>query len=182
MQSQAFVFYLSTLHKLPQKALTKTFWYPIIKQIGKAIGIKVTKTTVSQGISKSIPVIGGVISGALNFASMMPMANRLSEVLDKAAFNYTDEEMEADIMEIENISDEIDVSEKEPNINYHEISNTLSQGIKNAGVGLSNLFNISNKPNKEDNLEKIKKLKELLDIGAITQGEFEQKKNKLLDL
>ena len=79
------------LHKLPQKALTKTFWYPIVKQIGKAVGVKVTKTTVSQGISKAIPVIGGVISGTLNFASMMPMANRLCEALDKAAFKYTAE-------------------------------------------------------------------------------------------
>lgn len=38
----------TTLKKLPQKALTKTFWYPIVKQIGKAIGVKVTKTTVAQ--------------------------------------------------------------------------------------------------------------------------------------
>ena len=35
---------------------------------------------------------------------------------------------------------------------------------------------------KEDNLEQIKKLKELLDMGAITQEEFEQKKKQLLDL
>ena len=53
----------TTLHKLPQKALTKTFWYPIVKQIGKAVGIKVTKSSVAKGISKAIPVIGGVISG-----------------------------------------------------------------------------------------------------------------------
>lgn len=64
----------TTLKKLPQKALTKTFWFPMIKQIGKALSIKVTKATVAQGISKAIPVIGGVISGGLNFASMMPMA------------------------------------------------------------------------------------------------------------
>jgi hypothetical protein len=50
----------TTLKKLPQKALTKTFWYPIVKQIGKAIGVKVTKTTVAKGFSKAIPVIGGL--------------------------------------------------------------------------------------------------------------------------
>lgn len=69
----------TTLKKLPQKALTKTFWYPIVKQMGKAIGVKVTKSTVAKGVSKVIPVIGGVISGGLNFASMMPMANRLQK-------------------------------------------------------------------------------------------------------
>lgn len=57
----------TTLKKLPQKALTKTFWYPIVKQIGKAIGVKVTKNTVAQGFSNAIPVIGGVISGSINF-------------------------------------------------------------------------------------------------------------------
>lgn len=61
----------TTLKKLPQKALTKTFWYPIIKQIGKVIGVKVTKTTVAQGISKAVPIVGGVISGSLNYVSMM---------------------------------------------------------------------------------------------------------------
>ena len=91
----------TTLKKLPQKALTKTFWYPIVKQIGKAIGVKVTKTTVAQGFSKAIPVIGGVISGSINFASMMPMANRLQKTLDSAAFGYTEEDLEKDIIEIE---------------------------------------------------------------------------------
>lgn len=172
----------TTLHKLPQKALTKTFWYPVVKQIGKAVGVKVTKTTVSQGISKAIPVIGGVISGTLNFASMMPMANRLYEALDKAAFNYSTEEMEADIIEIENISD-VDITEKESKIDFSEIGNTVSQSIKSAGTGLSNLFSKKSKSSSEDdNLEKIKKLKELLDMGAITQEEFDEKKKKLLNL
>ena len=84
----------TTLKKLPQKALTKTFWYPFIKQIGKAIGVKVTKSAVAQGFSKAIPVIGGVISGGLNFASMMPMANRLQAAFDSASFGYTEEEFE----------------------------------------------------------------------------------------
>lgn len=103
----------TTLKKLPQKALTKTFWYPIVKQIGKAIGVKVTKTTVAQGFSKAIPVIGGVISGSINFASMMPMANRLHKTLDSAAFGYTEEDLEKDIIEIENITADNPAEEKD---------------------------------------------------------------------
>ena len=72
----------TTLKKLPQKALTKTLWYPIVKQIGKLVGVKVTKNTVAKGVSKAIPVVGGVISGGLNFASMLPMAKRLASSLD----------------------------------------------------------------------------------------------------
>lgn len=172
----------TTLHKLPQKALTKTFWYPIVKQIGKAVGIKVTKTTVAQGISKVIPVIGGVISGTLNFASMLPMANRLYEALDKAAFDYTEEEMEADIIEIENISNDEYVVENDSKLDFSEISSSVSRGIKNAGAGLSGLFAKKNKVDEDDNFGKIKKLKELLDIGAITQEEFDEKKKELLNL
>lgn len=172
----------TTLHKLPQKALTKTFWYPIIKQIGKAIGVKVTKSTVAQGISKAIPIIGGVISGTLNFASMMPMATRLNDALNQATFNYSSNDLEADIIEIENLSKEANEPEKESKINLTDIGNTVSKGIKSAGAGLSNLFGKKGKSNVEgDNLDKIKKLKELLDMGAITQEEFEEKKKELLN-
>lgn len=170
----------TTAHKLPQKALTKTFWYPITKKIGRLIGVNVTKKTVSQGVSKAIPVIGGVISGTLNFASMMPMANRLYEVLDKATFNYSAEEMEADIIKIENVANEPDAIEKESKLDFSGIGDTVSQGIKSAGAGLSNLFGKKNKNEETDNLDKIKKLKELLDMGAITQEEFEEKKKELL--
>ena len=120
--------------KLPQKALTKTFWYPIIKQIGKAVGIRVTKSTAAQGISKAIPVIGGVISGGLNFASMLPMAKRLYISLDKACFDYSDEELEADISEMENISSG-NVQEAKSGI-----KDSIAGKIKGAGNKIGGMF------------------------------------------
>jgi hypothetical protein len=42
----------TTLHKLPQKALTKTFWYPLVKQIGKAVGIAVPVALVSASYTR----------------------------------------------------------------------------------------------------------------------------------
>ena len=87
----------TALKKIPQKALTKTFWYPILKKIASFIGVSLTKKTFAQGVSKAVPVIGGVISGGINFASMMPMANKLNDTLDKATFNYSDEEFEKDL-------------------------------------------------------------------------------------
>ena len=95
----------TALKKIPQKALTKTFWYPILKKTVNYIGINLTKKTFAQGVSKAVPVIGGFISGGINFASMMPMANRLNDTLDKATFNYSDEEFNKDIEIIMN-SDE----------------------------------------------------------------------------
>lgn len=172
----------NTLKKLPQKALTKTFWYPIIKQIGKTIGIKVTKSTVAKGVSKAIPVLGGVISGGMNFASMMPMAKRLNKALNKATFDYTEEEFYTDVEVIEAITDksiEPKYSSIEKNSQYK-----ISKSLKGTGKALSKFASkIGNKTDRQiDPIEEVKKLKELLDIGAITQEEFNLKKKELLDL
>ena len=68
---------------LPQKALTKTIVYPIVKKIAHLIGARMTKQIFSSGISKAIPVAGAIISGGVTFASFKPMANRLNLHLSK---------------------------------------------------------------------------------------------------
>ena len=169
----------TTLKKLPQKALTKTFWYPIVKQIGKAIGIKVTKSTVAQGVSKAIPIIGGVISGSLNFASMMPMANRLQTALDSAAFGYTEEQLQKDILEIESISEDTSVEPAESK----DIKTKLAEGSKKTMDSISGFFKKKPAPavsSSDDVLDTIKKLSDLKDSGVITQEEFDAKKAELL--
>lgn len=181
----------TALTKLPQKALTKTFWYPMIKQIGKALSIKVTKSTVAKGVSKAIPIIGGVISGTLNFASMMPMANKLRNALDSANFNYTDEEMAADIESIENISEISETDVQEPKKEIKEVKDKVSKGIKNVGAGISGIFSKrgSNANSSEvtdtaydtdEIIANIEKLSKLKDMGVITQDEFDAKKTELL--
>ena len=166
----------TTLKKSPQKALTKTFCYPIVKQIGKAIGVKVTKTTVAKGFSKAIPVIGGVISGSINFASMMPMANRLQKTLDSAAFGYTEDDLEKDIIEIENITADNSAEEK-------DIKSKFVDSGKKAISGISGLFT-KKQPHEtsrdNDVFETLKRLSELKDNGIITEEEFSNKKAELL--
>ena len=170
----------TTLKKLPQKALTKTFWYPMIKQIGKAVGIKVTKSTVAKGVSKAVPILGGVISGGLNFASIMPMAHRLMDALDSAFFGYTQEEFEKDIIEIENFAgQETDIVPESKNT-----KEKLVESGKKAKENMSDFF--SRKKQKdtpkeaETPIELIKKLAELRDAGIISDEEFELKKAELL--
>lgn len=169
----------TTLKKLPQKALTKTFWYPMVKQIGKAIGVKITKSTVAKGISNAIPVIGGVISGSMNFASMLPMANRLQSALESANFGYTEEELEKDVEIIETIDYSNEPDELE------DLKAKVVENSKKIGNNLSNIF--SKKKNEaktvaqsEDPFETIKKLSELKDLGIISQEEFDDKKAELL--
>lgn len=179
----------TTLKKLPQKALTKTFWYPLVKQIGKAIGVKVTKSTVAQGISKAIPIVGGVVSGSLNFASMLPMAKRLQTTLDEACFDYSEENLNEDLESIENIEVTVTEDVTSDSKKVEDIKSKMSNGVKNMGSKFSGLIPKKKKSCKndpevkeptEDVFEKIEKLAKLKEMGAITQAEFDAKKAELL--
>lgn len=87
---------LQALKKIPQKALTKTIYYPIIKKVMVIFGTKLTKATFAKGVSKFIPLVGGAVSGTMNYISLKPMANRLKDELGKN-INYTTKDFEQDI-------------------------------------------------------------------------------------
>lgn len=89
-----------TLKSLPNKALTKTIYYPVLKKVLKTFGIKLTKDTFAKGVSKVIPVIGGVVSGGMNYASLKPMGKKLKNELSNS-INYTSKDIEKDIKIIE---------------------------------------------------------------------------------
>ena len=72
---------LQAAKRLPQQALTKTIYYPVIKQVAKWIGVKMTKDTFGRGIGKAIPILGGVLSGAITAFSFKPMAEKLQKHL-----------------------------------------------------------------------------------------------------
>ena len=62
---------------LAKQALTKGTIYPIVKSIAKQIGFKMTKQVFADGVSKIIPVVGGVASGGLTYATFKPCSYRL---------------------------------------------------------------------------------------------------------
>lgn len=62
---------------LAQKALTKGTVYPIVKKIAQAVGIKMTKQIFAESVSKVVPVIGGVVTGGLSYATFKPCAKKL---------------------------------------------------------------------------------------------------------
>lgn len=98
--------------RLPQKALTNTMYYPIIKQIAKWIGVKLTKDTFAKGLGKVIPILGGVISGGLTLATFRPSAKRLQHKLQEEMFvinenyqeNHNNEEQYSTYEDISNES------------------------------------------------------------------------------
>jgi hypothetical protein len=72
---------LQAAKRLPQQALTKTMYYPVIKQVAKWIGLKMTKDTFGRSVGKAIPILGGVLSGAITAFSFKPMAEKLQKHL-----------------------------------------------------------------------------------------------------
>ena len=68
-------------NKLAQKALTKGTIYPIVKKVSQALGVKMTKDIFAKGVSKTVPVAGGAISGGLSYASFKTCCNRLQRDL-----------------------------------------------------------------------------------------------------
>lgn len=151
------------LKKLPQKALTKTFYYPIVKSIAKAFSAKMTKEVFAKGVSKVIPVIGGVVSGGVTFATLMPMGTRLTDVLEEAHFSYTQDYFEADWSEI------VEIYEKKKS--EEEI---ISQSPE------AEIVTEASKSSSDFVFEKIQEAKKMLDAGVLSEEEFVDIKAKLI--
>lgn len=77
--------------RMPLLALTKTFYYPIVKQVARWIGVRVTKQSFAGGVAKVIPLVGGAVSATLTATLMWPMANRLRSHLATLKFALPDD-------------------------------------------------------------------------------------------
>lgn len=64
--------------KVANKALVQTSYYPIIKKVLAGIGVKITKSSFGDAVSKVVPVVGGFISGGLTFVSLKGGSRRLA--------------------------------------------------------------------------------------------------------
>ncbi|MBP5253883.1 MAG: SHOCT domain-containing protein [Lachnospiraceae bacterium] len=142
---------------------------------------------------------------------MYPMAHRLQKSLEDASFDYTDEELAADIEVIENIETEGSAAASEETPQKSQLFDRVKEttwsiakrGVSAAkgafntmGQSISSVFNKKKDSPSEENtqdenrpmmtfderIEMIRKLKDLLDDGIITQEEFDQKKAQLLEL
>ncbi len=164
------------LTKIPQKALTKTFYYPVVKSVAKFFGAKMTKDVFAKGISKAVPLIGGIVSGGITLATLRPMGLRLIDVLEEAHFSYTEEELQQDLRDVIIINEKDE--EKEEN-NKGEIQNNESIPVETSLADATIMPFASAIPvasasttNPQTVMEKILQAKQLLDAGAINEEEF----------
>lgn len=92
--------------KIMSTALTKGTIYPIIKNVAKWFGVKMTKSLLAGAVQKSLPVVGGVIGGGITFVSFKPCCDKLKmslqdTLLSNPEHKSTKEEINM-INEIEN--------------------------------------------------------------------------------
>lgn len=71
--------------KVAAKALTQSWYYPIVKKIAAMLGQKMVKATFAKGVSKAVPILGGAVSGGLTLATFKPMAHSLKKHLSTMA-------------------------------------------------------------------------------------------------
>lgn len=65
--------------RVARKPLTKTIWYPIIKEVLAQIGIKVTKERTSTILGKMVPIIGAVLAGTITYQTFQQHSENLRQ-------------------------------------------------------------------------------------------------------
>ena len=91
--------------QLLKKALTKGTIYPIVKNIAKWFGQKMTKQVFAGFFKKAIPVIGGVVGGSITYLSFKPCCDKLRDTLKNTILSNPDGK---DIIETEMVFDDAD--------------------------------------------------------------------------
>lgn len=83
-------------------ALTKGTIYPIIKKVWSFMGGKMTKEVLSQGLSKGVLIVGGLVSGGITFLSFQKCCENFKDAISDTILSNPDNHMDdADIIDID---------------------------------------------------------------------------------
>lgn len=87
---------------LIKTALTKGTVYPIIKKVWNFMGGHMTKDLLAGGVSKSILIVGGVISGGVTFFSFQKCCENFKDAVNDTMLSNPDGHVDdADIIDLE---------------------------------------------------------------------------------
>ncbi len=67
--------------ELLKKALTKGTLYPMVKNVAKWFGVKMTKEVFAGFFKKAIPILGGLLGGGITYLSFKPCCDKVKESL-----------------------------------------------------------------------------------------------------
>jgi hypothetical protein len=105
---------LKTERSLAQKALTKGTIYPIVKQVSRAIGVRMTKEIFASGVGRAIPIVGAGVSGGITFAMFKPMSKRLQKyltTLPMASVEFYQDSLDYQMRNSDSYNDEVDLAD-----------------------------------------------------------------------
>lgn len=114
--------------QIQKQALTKAFFYNPMKKVLRFIGFKMTKEVFAKGVSKVVPVVGGVISGGITYASFKPGAERLRRYLRSLPLSGIDESEYPDVAAIR-----ADLRERERAEAFEQARETGVAALRSAG-------------------------------------------------
>ena len=104
--------------QLMKKALTKGTFYPLVKNISKWFGQKMTKEVFAGFFKKSIPVVGGIVGGGLTFATFKPCCEKLKATLQDTLLsnpNHVETEEEKEIIIEAEVKDIVEADDEAEN-------------------------------------------------------------------
>ncbi|MDJ1122512.1 SHOCT domain-containing protein [Olsenella sp. YH-ols2217] len=177
---------------IERQALTKTVFYPALKKVLRVVGVNMTKKTFANAAGKMVPVVGGAISGGMTYAAFKPSAIKLREYLRGLPISGFDPNTPI-YREGPTIAEQVGTAAqgaaKAAAPVVGAAGAAMADGAKAAGKFVGSLFKgprVDTKPTadqpQEDPVETLKKMKELLDLGILTQEEFDTKKRQLLGI
>ena len=91
----------SAVGRLPRIMLTKTAIYPVVMQVAKLVGAKLTKEGLAKTVGRFIPIAGGLFSGTVTLFTFKPGARRLQKRLRAQKIHFNDGDIDA--LEFSNI-------------------------------------------------------------------------------
>lgn len=101
---------------LASKALTKGTIYPIVKSVAKFLGQRMTKQIFANGVSKAVPVLGGIVTGGISYVTFKPCLKKLTTTFRKLPLSdpetYKDADAVIDVDYVDVMDDETDNSEE----------------------------------------------------------------------
>ena len=78
------------LQQLSARAVTHHASAMLAKRVGRYIGVKITKHTFTRGLSKAIPLLGGILGAGMTATTMLPMARSLKKDLSTLEYAQSD--------------------------------------------------------------------------------------------
>lgn len=168
------------MKKLPQQALTKTFYYPVIKSIARFFGVSMTKSTFAKGVSKAIPIVGGIVSGGITLATLAPMGLRLADTMEQAHFGYDEEAFQADWQQVLQVIDQEEKADAQQTASPSVREKSRIKVQAPSWIKKVKESHLAKEKADDSAMDEIRKAKQMLDEGILTEEEFAQVKAEIL--